>query len=365
MLVTLCLIILPMLLSGQTIIRMKEDGGVYKIPCTINGIKASFIFDTGASVVSLSKDLANLLESKKVLSKEDYLGNTKTTIADGSQVGVEVVTLKDFEVGGIHLKDVIATVKEGQNVPLLMGQTAIQKLGRISIDKDKLIIHHHSALLTPEKIKSIRTDIDRYYSDRQYEMVTQKLYQLMEGSTIDCYDYYRLIVALYHTQQFPEVIDIGKEWEIAQINKDEYESEGILWAMAHTYLTLGNYKEAIGYFQRTLKMCPTHPKGGTLAEIAACYYNLNNKVQTESFIKQAIDSQYAYLSIIEPTSLSNVIANEVYDDNLGYAYWMYALYEDTFNNDSFQRDYYFRLSAKCNYKPARDYCNKNQIDYLK
>lgn len=153
MLVTLCLIILPMLLSGQTIIRMKEDGGVYKIPCTINGIKASFIFDTGASVVSLSKDLANLLESKKVLSKEDYLGNTKTTIADGSQVGVEVVTLKDFEVGGIHLKDVIATVKEGQNVPLLMGQTAIQKLGRISIDKDKLIIHHHSALLTPEKIK--------------------------------------------------------------------------------------------------------------------------------------------------------------------------------------------------------------------
>jgi aspartyl protease family protein len=33
---------------------MQKDGGVYKVPCTVNGLKLEFIFDTGASVVSIS-----------------------------------------------------------------------------------------------------------------------------------------------------------------------------------------------------------------------------------------------------------------------------------------------------------------------
>ena len=40
---------------ADTIIQMEEYNGVYKIPCTVNGAKMKFIFDTGASDVSLSQ----------------------------------------------------------------------------------------------------------------------------------------------------------------------------------------------------------------------------------------------------------------------------------------------------------------------
>ena len=34
------------LLSAQVTITMEQDGGVYKVPCVVNGAKMKFIFDT-------------------------------------------------------------------------------------------------------------------------------------------------------------------------------------------------------------------------------------------------------------------------------------------------------------------------------
>jgi predicted aspartyl protease len=39
---------------SQTVIQMKREGGVSIIPCKVNGLQLSFIFDTGASDVSIS-----------------------------------------------------------------------------------------------------------------------------------------------------------------------------------------------------------------------------------------------------------------------------------------------------------------------
>ena len=40
--------------NSQTVIQMKDIGGVYEVPCKVNGLKMNFIFDTGASDVSIS-----------------------------------------------------------------------------------------------------------------------------------------------------------------------------------------------------------------------------------------------------------------------------------------------------------------------
>lgn len=38
-------------MSAQRVITMELDKGVYRVPCTLNGLKMKFIFDTGASSV--------------------------------------------------------------------------------------------------------------------------------------------------------------------------------------------------------------------------------------------------------------------------------------------------------------------------
>jgi predicted aspartyl protease len=39
---------------GQTTIQMTKVSGVYEMPCTVNGLKLKFIFDSGASDVCIS-----------------------------------------------------------------------------------------------------------------------------------------------------------------------------------------------------------------------------------------------------------------------------------------------------------------------
>ena len=49
------------ILSAEVRIHMENEGGVYKVPCTINGLKLKFIFDTGASNVCMSQAYAEMM----------------------------------------------------------------------------------------------------------------------------------------------------------------------------------------------------------------------------------------------------------------------------------------------------------------
>ena len=127
--------------GNTTTILLEKKNGVYYLPCKINGIKADFVFDTGAGAISISSSFADELSNKGLLSKNDFLGKAKSAIADGRVSDVIVVNIKDVEIGGMHLRNVQATIREQLNAPLLLGQTAIEKLGKITIDGCKLIIH--------------------------------------------------------------------------------------------------------------------------------------------------------------------------------------------------------------------------------
>ncbi len=127
--------------NSTTTILMEKRNSVYYVPCRINGEKADFIFDTGAGMISLSSDFAVRLIDLGLLTLDDVLGEAESTIADGSTHTVTVVNIRDVEIGGLHLYNVQATIKEQQNAPLLLGQSAIEKLGKVTIDGYKLIIH--------------------------------------------------------------------------------------------------------------------------------------------------------------------------------------------------------------------------------
>lgn len=125
---------------AQVTITMEQDGGVYKVPCVVNGAKMKFIFDTGAATVCLSESMAEYLMDNDYISKDDIMGLGTSQVADGRIVDHVKINLRDIEIAGLHLQDVEAVVVEGQRAPLLLGQTAIQKLGRVSIEGNKLTI---------------------------------------------------------------------------------------------------------------------------------------------------------------------------------------------------------------------------------
>lgn len=136
----LLLILFPICLQAQTVIQMVEDSGVYKVPCEVNGLKVKMVFDTGAATVCISSSLAQMMIDSGYLSKEDFGNQAKSITADGRVVDHTQVVFKSVKIGGIVLSDVNAVVVASQRAPLLFGQSAIQRLGKISIKGDKLYI---------------------------------------------------------------------------------------------------------------------------------------------------------------------------------------------------------------------------------
>lgn len=124
---------------SQTTIEMEKKGGIYTIPCEVNGLPMTFIFDTGASDVVLSLVEALFMFKQGLLSINDIVGKTEAQVADGSIISGTKVNLRKIQIEDIIIENIEATIIDTDNAPLLLGQTAINKLGKYSI-KDNILI---------------------------------------------------------------------------------------------------------------------------------------------------------------------------------------------------------------------------------
>jgi aspartyl protease family protein len=123
--------------SSANIVKMTEKGGVYTVPIEVNGVAMNFIFDTGASDVSMSLTEAIFLMKQGKLTENDIRGSQQYQTADGSITEGTVINLKDVKIGNKVLHNVEASVVESMEAPLLLGQSALSKFGKISIDYKK------------------------------------------------------------------------------------------------------------------------------------------------------------------------------------------------------------------------------------
>jgi len=119
---------------SQTVIQMKKEGGVSVIPCKVNGLNLSFVFDTGAADVSISMTEALFMLKNDYLSKDDIKGTNKYSDATGGISEGIVINLKEIDIAGFKLYNVAASIVKNSEAPLLLGQSAIKRLGKFQLD---------------------------------------------------------------------------------------------------------------------------------------------------------------------------------------------------------------------------------------
>lgn len=117
-------------------------GGVTEVRCSINNLPLNFIFDTGASIVSLSMVEANFMMKNGYLKRSDVIGTGNFFDANGDISEGTIINLREIDFGGLKLYNVRASVVRNQKAPLLLGQSVLGRLGKIEIDNQnkKLII---------------------------------------------------------------------------------------------------------------------------------------------------------------------------------------------------------------------------------
>lgn len=253
---------------AQVTISMEKKGDVYYVPGAINGVPLKFIFDTGASNVYISLTEALFMLKNGYLSDDDFGDTSYSQIANGDIVENTEVLLKEVKVGSIIIKDVRAMVSNTISAPLLLGQSAIQKLGPIQLDGNKLIVSSNNNML-PSKEKALN--------------LYQKAFQLSELGKYD------------------ESIKIAND---ALKATDDNELKSTIYiTIAHSYSKLGNLKKAIESLNNSLEEDVNNDIA--LFNLGECFYENKN-------ITNALDSFNKLIN--RPTARKNttMLANAYY-----------------------------------------------------
>ncbi len=125
---------------------MEKSGGVYLIPCKVNGLSLKFIFDTGASDVSISLTEALFMLKNGYLKESDIRGTVYYSIANGEIAEGTKINIQKIEVGKQSLYNVEASIVHSTEAPLLFGQSAMERFGKFTMDysNSNLIINGFS-----------------------------------------------------------------------------------------------------------------------------------------------------------------------------------------------------------------------------
>ena len=114
---------------GDVVIMQEHSSGTYLVLCEVNGLRLSFIFDSGASDVSISLTEASFMLKNGYLSTSDIIDIQKYQIANGQLAEGYVINIRELKIGNQTLNNVRGSIVKSLNSPLLLGMTAIKKLG--------------------------------------------------------------------------------------------------------------------------------------------------------------------------------------------------------------------------------------------
>ncbi|MEO0031535.1 MAG: hypothetical protein RIS94_1293 [Pseudomonadota bacterium] len=119
---------------GDVMVIPRDGSGQFHVDADLGGTAVSFLVDTGADLVALSMDDAQRLGIAPDPGAFAPILRTASGMGYGAPVRIERLTVADHE-----LEDVDAVVVRGLPVSLL-GQSALRRLGRVTLEGDRLLI---------------------------------------------------------------------------------------------------------------------------------------------------------------------------------------------------------------------------------
>jgi clan AA aspartic protease (TIGR02281 family) len=157
---------LLMALSGVTLslranaeaVPLSREHGTFVVPVVINDkITLNFTLDSGAADVSIPADVFTTLRRAGTITRNDLLDTGVYELADGSRQTSQRFRIRSLKVGGLELRDVVASVAPTAGT-LLLGQSFLARLKYWTIDNQRHLLVFNvaptvatSATATPSK----------------------------------------------------------------------------------------------------------------------------------------------------------------------------------------------------------------------
>lgn len=287
---------------ARTTITMEKDGGVYKVPCVVNGLRMKFIFDTGAANVCISESMATYMLENDYLNKSDILGTGQSSVADGRIVDHVKIRLSTLEIGGIKLYDVEAVVITGQSSPLLLGQSAITKIGKVSVNGNQLIIEDAGGCSQAD-IDEWGEKAETYFKREVYAKALEFYLKVDDCDFLSDWGRYRLANCYHELDKYEQALEVYESL-IRKIDNRTTElkflDQIVLYInVADCYRRAGNIKASIYHNQIAESNLPDEEwelAAKVCYELAMCYLSQKDHVNADAYatigIKHILKHKY-------------------------------------------------------------------------
>lgn len=308
----------------QVKVTMEKHGNVYYVPGKVNGLSMKFIFDTGASNVCLSLTEAIFMLKNGYIKESDIGEKGYTQIANGDIVENTKVILRNIEIGGITIKDVAAVISNSLDAPLLLGLSAIQKLGPIQLDGNTLVIANGKNIPSEEVAKKLYAQAYQQVEAEEYDKaITNSLEAIRNTNEA------KLRAAIYDNLGTAYYLSGNKSKAIESLNHALEEDNSFIQARYN----LGVYSYEMGKYEqasRAFKLVISNPNSNNTDYLPAAYSYLGEiqgrqgcyKEGEESFLKsiQLHPTSMAYLGLADLYGAKNDFAKaaEYYRKGIEY-----------------------------------------------
>jgi len=99
---------------------INDFGNSYKINITVDGIKKQYVYDTGATYLSINTNMENELILQGKIKDEDYYPPKKFQIASGEIIEKRIVRLDNIKIGDYIVNNVFATINDSNDDGVLL-----------------------------------------------------------------------------------------------------------------------------------------------------------------------------------------------------------------------------------------------------
>ena len=353
---------------GQKVILLTKQNGVYTIPCSINGVKRSLVFDTGASTVTISMQLAELLYRQGKLSDSDIKGYGRSQTASGHIVDNMAIVLKDIEISGLHLKNVDAVVIEGQNVPLLLGLSAIQKLGKVTLQGNRLIID--SSILPNSQLAGIRSQIESHIENGEYSAAIVSLKRIESQEAMEERDVFNLAKCYCYSKEYNKALMYCQQWMGTYKETMPLHEPDVCYFMGLSYMGLKSHYDADTWFAKAIRLISIDAIERTSREDAytlSYYYNQKavNYLEGDAYENsvEAFDIATQYRMRYLGKTAEDLCAGRIKDERIGV--WLYSISKilAVYLRDEAKAERFTILAALCGNQEAIGVCEYFKLDY--
>jgi tetratricopeptide (TPR) repeat protein len=312
--------------------------------------------------------LAELLYRSGKLKDTDIKGYGKSQTASGHIVNNTEVLLKDIEIAGLHYKNVEAVIIEGQNVPLLLGLSAIQKLGKVTLSGNKLIID--SSIIASSQLKQLRDQINAYINDERYEDAIGLLKKIEAQDALEEVDAFNLAHCYCYSRDYNKTLLYCQGWMGSYKGTNTLHEPDICYYMAMAYNGLKSFHDADAWFAKAIEQISLDAIERTSIEDCnklSYYYNqkaLNYQdAEVFDYSVEAFDLAAQYRMRFLGYTAEDLCSGKIKDGKVGACLFSIGLIYAVFIRNDAKAERYLVLAALCGNKDAIAFCEHLHLKY--